>query len=61
MLDNTVCPPIIRNELALHIPFKASTCKWAIEQWPILHKIHYKNGNIKPHHIDIVTLKTLLL
>ena len=32
-LDSSVCPPIIRNELVLHIPYKQVAMKWAIDNW----------------------------
>jgi hypothetical protein len=32
-IDITVCPPIIRNELVLHIPYKQVAIKWGIDNW----------------------------
>lgn len=29
--DLNICPPIIRDELVLHIPYKLATCRWAID------------------------------
>jgi hypothetical protein len=31
--DTTVCPPIIRDELVLHIPYEKAAMKWAIDNW----------------------------
>jgi hypothetical protein len=27
------CPPIIRDELVLHIPYKQAAIRWAVENW----------------------------
>jgi hypothetical protein len=31
--DYSVCPPIIRDELVLHIPYKQAAIRWAIDNW----------------------------
>ena len=33
IIDNNVCPPIIRDELVLHVPYKQAVMKWAIDNW----------------------------
>ncbi|MDE5446386.1 hypothetical protein GWG65_34500 [Bradyrhizobium sp. CSA207] len=32
--DQDRCPPIIRDECAVHIPFKMKAIKWALDHWP---------------------------
>lgn len=32
-VDDSRCPPIIRNELCLHVPFKQKVLEWAIDNW----------------------------
>lgn len=32
--DSQLCPPIIRNELAVHISFNAKIMQYALENWP---------------------------
>lgn len=44
-LDSNVCPPIIRNELVLHIPYKQAAIKWAIDNWINRHKFHKDQGH----------------
>lgn len=36
--DDDVCPPIIKNVLALHIPFRQAAIRWAMENWRSRHK-----------------------
>lgn len=35
--DSLRCPPIVRDELAIHIPFKSSILQYALENWPGRH------------------------
>lgn len=32
-VDGLQCPPTIRNQLCLHIPFKQKALEWAIDNW----------------------------
>lgn len=43
-LDPDRCPPIIRNELAIHVSFNAKIIQYALEHWVEYSKIHKKNG-----------------
>ena len=44
--DTNRCPPIIRDELAVHISFNASILQTALENWPS-HHIAYKSQGKK--------------
>lgn len=33
-MDSALCPPIIRDELAIHISFNARILQYALENWP---------------------------
>lgn len=44
-MDSDRCPPIIRDELAIHIPFSAAIIQYALEKWPQEDKIHRQNGD----------------
>jgi len=46
--DNNVCPPIIRDELVLHIPYKQAAMKWAIDNWIAARKRHRDNKDTGP-------------
>lgn len=46
-VDDGRCPPIIRNELCLHIPFKQRAIEWAIDNWIAKHN-ELKSGKREP-------------
>ena len=58
--DNSVCPPIIRDELVLHIPYKLATCRWAIDNWPSLYQSHKQKGETGAYNLNAETLGKLL-
>ena len=33
-MDNDLCPPILRNVCAIHIPFKKDAIKYTLENYP---------------------------
>lgn len=33
-MDSVLCPPIIRDELAIHVSFNARILQYALENWP---------------------------
>lgn len=47
-IDLSVCPPIIRNELVLHIPYKQVAMKWAIDNWIENRKHHRRKKESGP-------------
>ena len=59
-IDKNVCPPIIRNELVLHVPYKLATCRWAIDNWPTFYKDFKNKNKTGPFSINDATLKLLL-
>ena len=36
-VDDLRCPPTIRNQLCIHIPFKQKAMEWSIDNWINLH------------------------
>jgi hypothetical protein len=58
--DTNICPPIIRDELVLHIPYKLATCRWAIDNWPVLHAKYEQKKETSAYHLTIETLSELL-
>lgn len=38
------CPPILKNELAIFIPFKSLILQYALENWPSSHENYFKSG-----------------
>lgn len=47
--DSDRCPPVIRNELALHISFRAAVLQEALETWPISDARLRREGRTDPY------------
>lgn len=48
-LDPNRCPPIIRDELAIHISYNPAIMQYALEHWLDEHKQHVRNGETGPY------------
>lgn len=44
-LDKDKCPPILQNELAIHISKGQKIIKYSLDNWPEYHKKHREIGN----------------
>lgn len=51
-IDSELCPPILREKLAIHIPFKVKIVDHAIRNWPRNHKNLNSQGKIGPYHYN---------
>jgi hypothetical protein len=43
-MDSEKCPPILKNTLAIHIPFGCKIMQYALENWPDEHYLYQKNN-----------------
>lgn len=43
-MDDNLCPPILRDELAIHIPFGQKIMNYALNHWPASHEAYRKEG-----------------
>lgn len=43
-IDNNLCPPILREALAIHVPFSPKILYYAIKTWPSLHASFKRDG-----------------
>jgi hypothetical protein len=50
--DTDRCPPIIRDELALHISFRAAVLQEALEIWPENDLQRRRLGKTGPHYFE---------
>lgn len=48
--DTMLCPPIIRDELAIHISFNAAILQYALEYWPTKHTRYRSNKKTGPYY-----------
>jgi MTH538 TIR-like domain (DUF1863) len=54
-INSDLCPPILRTELVVHVPFKPAIINYAIKNWPSSYRKHIQNGDSGPHsYIDSV-------
>jgi hypothetical protein len=58
-IDNDRCPPILKNELVLHVSFNAKIIEKALTRWETLHYEHKKNGKTGDFYYDDDYYKTL--
>lgn len=49
-IDYTKCPVPLRNELAIHIPFKAKIIQYAFDNWPAQHVQYRRENHSSPYH-----------
>ena len=49
-MDSDRCPPILSEQLAIHVPFKQAIVEYALENWIDSHYKHRKNGDTGPYY-----------
>lgn len=53
-IDHELCPPVIRDEYVVHIPFRLAVIRHAIEQFPAQHTQRMTGGRGPSHYPDQV-------
>lgn len=48
--DGNLCPPAVRDTLAIHIPYGLKIMQYALENWPTSHSKHISEGKICSYH-----------
>lgn len=53
--DSSRCPPVIRDELAVHVSFNAAILQHALENWPADHNRFRRQGASRPfcYRLDV--------
>ena len=49
-MDKNRCPPIIREELAIHVSFNAAIMQYALENWPSSHATYRAQDKTGPYY-----------
>lgn len=49
-MDSELCPPIIRDHLAIHISYNAKILQYALENWPASDQRKRKSGETGAHY-----------
>ncbi|MBL7998876.1 MAG: TIR domain-containing protein [Candidatus Kapabacteria bacterium] len=58
-IDNDRCPPILRDELALHVSFNAKIIEKALTNWEVLHYEFRNEGKSCDFYFDVEVYKKL--
>lgn len=48
-INSTLCPPILRDELAIHVPFSHKIIDYAIKNWPSIARRYKVEGKTGPY------------
>ncbi len=49
-MDETRCPLILRDKLAIHVSFNRAMIQYALENWPASHALHVSSGETGPYY-----------
>jgi len=49
-IDSFLCPAVLQDELAIHIPFKQKIIYYAMNNWPDSDRSHRKKGETGAYH-----------
>lgn len=58
-LDNELCPAILKNALAVHVPFKQKIIYYALNNWPTSDLAYRKNKKTGPFYYKDQVYKEL--
>lgn len=50
--DNDLCPPILKDKLAIHVPFGQKIINYALNNWPSSHSNHKSNDESGSYHYN---------
>jgi len=51
-INYELCPPILRNELVIYVPFNHKIIDYAIKNWPASFRKHANSGKTGPYIYD---------
>jgi len=58
-IDYNLCPAILKDKLAIHIPFGQKIIDYALNSWTTWHYTHKKDGKSGPFHFEDSVYKNL--
>lgn len=58
-MDDTYCPPLLKDKLAIHIPFGQKIIDFALNNWTNSHYTQRKNGKSGPFYYEESVYKNL--
>jgi hypothetical protein len=48
-MDDKLCPPLLKDKLAMHIPFGQKIMDYALNNWAASHETHKSKGDIQAY------------
>jgi len=51
-MDDTLCPPILKKELAIHVPYGQKILDFALNNWPASHTSHRRDGDTGAYYYN---------
>lgn len=51
-IDDKLCPPILKPDLAIHVPFGQKIINYALNHWPASHAAHKKAKETGAYHYN---------
>ncbi len=57
--DDIKCPPIVRDELAIHISYNTKIMEYALENWSELHYNKLRQSDKESYHYNVGTYSDL--
>ena len=58
-IDNSNCPTLLKDKLALHVSFNAKIIQKSLEDWEALHKKYSSENKSGPFHYNETVYKNL--
>ena len=58
-IDNVKCPPILRNQLSVHISYNSKILEHVLNDWPVLHYQKLKLKDNRTYHYSNETYNNL--
>lgn len=58
-MDSDRCPPLLRDQLAVHISFNASIMQHALENWPASHETLWEQEKSGPYYYNDSVYRSL--
>lgn len=49
-MDEDRCPPVLRDELAIHVSFNAAIMQYALDHWPASHQQYRQTQKTGPYY-----------
>lgn len=58
-MDSVLCPPILKDHLAIHVAYGQKIINYALNNWPASHLERKRNGNSGPYIYKMSVYKSL--